>query len=410
MKLRIKITAFVLLMASSFSYGQVEAYNYKREINGISGQWHKIILPDEVFGKITQDFSDIRIFGITDRNDTIEAPYLLRSATGKVSDKEVKFKTINTSHNEDGYYFTFEISDTEPINQINLDFSKKNFDWLIKLEGSQNQTEWFTITDNYRILSIKNEVTDYQFTRIIFSGSKYRYFRLLIKGNEKPELASASLVQQEIIEGTFRNYSIRKSDIIENRKTRQTEIDIELQLPVPVSHLKISVKDTFDFYRPVTIKYLADSIKTEQGWKYNYRTLASGTLNSLEENIFQFSRTTVQKLNIFIHNQANQSLTIDSIVVKGEEHELVARFTEQATYFLVYGNKAAAGPNYDIDRFADKIPETLTSLTLGNELKIEKEEALLTYPLFKNKIWLWLIITAIIVLLGWFTLKMIRKE
>jgi hypothetical protein len=397
-------------MSTSFSYGQIEEYTYKRELSGITQQWHKIILPDDVFGKISQDFSDIRIFGITEQNDTIEAPYLLRSATAKVSDKEVKFKIINTSHNKDGYYFTFEIPDTEPINQINLDFSQKNFDWRIKLEGSQNQVDWFTIIDNYRILSIKNEITDFQFTKLIFPDSEYRYFRLLIKSNEKPELASASLVRQEIIEGTFRNYSIRKNDIKENRKTRQTEIDLELQLPVPVSHLKISVKDTFDYYRPVTIKYLADSIKTEQGWKYNYTTLASGTLNSLEENVFQFKRTTVQKLKIFIHNQANQALTIDSIEAKGEVHELVARFNEGATYFLVYGNKAAARPDYDIGRFADNVPKKLTSLTLGNELDIEKAETPITYPLFKNKIWLWLIITAIIVLLGWFTLKMIRKE
>lgn len=410
MKLSVKILAFPLLFAYSFSYGQIKEYNYKRELKGISGEWHKIILPDEVFGKISQDLSDIRIFGITPSNDTVETPYLLRLTTEKISSKEIAFKTLNASHNDNGYYFTFEIPTTEPINQIKLDFSQKNFDWRIKLEGSQNQNDWFTVVENYRILSIKNEITDFQFTMLTFPSSMYRFFRLLINSKEKPELTFASIAQHEITGGILRKYTIKKFDIAENRETRQTEINIESQMSVPVSHLKIDVKNTFDYYRPVTIKYLTDSIKTEQGWKYNYNTLTSGTLNSIEKNEFTFRSTTVQKLKIVIHNQDNQSLTIDTVLLKGYQHELVARFTEQATYFLTYGNSTTARPRYDIDRFVEKIPVTLTTVELGNELNIEKEEIPLTNPLFKNKTWLWAIMSLIIVLLGWFSVKMIRKN
>lgn len=410
MKTIIKILSILFILHCSFSYGQIEQYNFKRELKGISEQWHKIILPDEVYGKVSQELTDIRIFGITAGNDTVEAPYLLRLATEKISSKEVAFKTLNASHNDKGHYFTFEIPTTEPINQIKLDFKQKNFDWHIKLEGSQNQGDWFTVIENYRILSIKNEITDFQFTKLSFPSSKYRYFRMLIDSKEKPELSAASIAQHKITDGTFRNYTLRKFDIKENKETKQTEIDIELQMPVPVSHLKVDIKDTFDYYRPFTIKYLTDSIKTEQGWKYNYNTLTSGTLNSIEKNEFKFSSTTVQRLKIFIHNQDNQPLTIDTLQVKGYVHELLARFTEEATYFLTYGNKAAARPHYDIDRFTDKVSVTLTALDLGNELTIEKEEVPVTDPLFKNKTWLWTIMTVIILLLGWFSVKMIRKN
>jgi hypothetical protein len=411
MKMRIKTLVCLFLLACSFSFGQINEYSYKRELKGISDQWHKITLPDEVFGKTAQDLSDIRIYGITSENDTIEAPYLLKLVNKKTSSsKEVVFKSLNASHNEKGYYFTFEIPTTEPINKIKLDFSQKNFDWRIKLEGSQDQNDWFTIAENYRILSINNGNTDFQFTELTFPSSKYRFFRLLIKSKEKPYLTVARIEKNEVTEGEFRNYRIKEYDIKENRKTRQTEIDIELQLPVPISHLKINVSDTFDYYRPVTIKYLADSFNTEQGWKYNYRTLTSGTLNSIKKNGFNFSSTTVQKLKILIHNQANQPLNIDKVQVKGFEHELVARFTEQATYFLTYGNKTAANPKYDIDHFPVKIPKSLATLKLGEELSIEKEEPKVTEPLFENKTWLWIVMSFIILLLGWFSVKMIRKN
>lgn len=410
MRLRIKITVFLFLLAFSYSHGQMQQYSNKRELKGINKQWHKIVLPNDIFEKVSPDLSDIRIFGITASNDTIEAPYLLRTMTDKLSSKEAVFKTLNTSHSDKGYFFTFEIPSIETINQIKLEFKQQNFDWQLKLEGSQNQQEWFTIVGDYRILSIKNELTDFQFTKLSFPNSKYRFFRFLINSKEKPDLKSVSITLQTITEGVFRDYPIKKTVTQENKQTKQTIIDIELQSPVPVSYIKINAINSFDYYRPLTIKYLSDSIKTEQGWKYNYRTLTSGTLNSFEKNEFKTTSLTIQKLKIVIHNQDNQPLTLDKIQIKGYVHELVARFTEPATYFLTYGKSKAVKAHYDIGRFADKIPKTMTVIELGNELTIEKEEVQVTDPLFKNKIWLWTIMTVIILLLGWFSVKMIRKN
>jgi predicted transcriptional regulator YdeE len=410
MKMRIKALTFLFLITSLFSNGQIEKYNYKREIKGVSDQWHKINLPDAVFGKVSQDLNDIRIFGVTPENDTIEAPYILRIANKKkTSSKEVVFKTLNTSYNENGYYFTFEIPTSEAINKINLDFAQNNYDWRVKLEGSQDQNDWFTIVDSYRVLSIKNGETNFQYSKLTFPSSKYRFFRLLIRSEEKPELTVASITQNEEEDGEYNTYSINDFELVDDRNTKKTEIDIDLQNPVRVSHLNIHINETFDYYRPITIKYLSDSIKTEKGWVYNYRTLTSGTLNSIEKKGFNFNSTTVQKLKIIIHNQSNQPLNINSVELKGEVHELVVRFTEEASYFLAYGNKNARAPSYDIAHFKSKIPKALSKLNLANEVIIEKDKPIAKEPLFKNKAWLWIVMGVIIVMLGWFTIEMIRK-
>jgi len=408
MKITFKFIAYMLLTCS-FTYGQVRNYSYKREIIGISEQWHKIILPEDLFKKVSQDLTDIRIFGITVNNDTVEAPYLLRLTTEKISNKEIEFKILNTAHNDNGYYYSFEIPTTESINQIKLGFNQENFDWKINLEGSQNQKEWYTISENYRILSINNEITNFTFTKLVIPSSKFRFYRLLIKSNLQPELKYASIANHIVNEGTYRIYTIKKQEIKENKETKQTEINIEFNQPVPVCEVKINVKDSFDYYRPITIKYLSDSIKTEQGWKYLYNLLSSGILNSIEKKNFNFNSLTVQKLKIFIENHDNQPLYIDSLMFYGYVHELAVRFTEQGTYFLTYGNKKDVKPNYDIDRFIDKVPENLNELELGKEQKIEKEDIQELEPLFKYKSWLWAIMTIIIIILGWFSVKMIQK-
>lgn len=108
--------------------------------------------------------------------------------------------------------------------------------------------------------------------------------------------------------------------------------------------------------------FIKDSLKTEQGWKYNYRTLTNGTLNSIEKNDFKFTGRTVQKLKIYINNHHNQPLKIKDIALKGYNHELVARFIEPASYYLTYGNKRVARPNYDIERFVNNIPKKLIGI------------------------------------------------
>ena len=410
MRVTIKFLATCLLiLIVSCSYAQMQEYNYKREINGITDQWNKLILPDEIFGKTSNNLSDIRIFGITTSKDTIEAPYILKLRTEKVLNNKVGFKTINTSHNKNGFYYTFEIPTKETINQIKLNFNQQNFDWKLSIEGSQNQQEWFTVIKDYRILSIKNELTDFEFAKVIFPSAKYRYYRLSIDSKKNPDLLTATISKHKLIDGDYRLYPIEKTKITENKKEKQTNIEVDLILPVTVSHFKINIKDSFDYYRPFTIKYLSDSTETEKGWIYNYRILMAGTLNSIEENEFKLNSTTLQKLKIEIYNGDNHHLTIDSIQVKGYVHELISRFTEPATYYLTYGNSDAKKPNYDINRFSDKIPKKLTTLKLGVEQIIKKNNIASTEPLFKNKIWLWTIMVTIILLLGGFTLKMIKK-
>ncbi len=410
MSLKIRISSIVtLFMSCQFGFCQIQEFKYTRELNGVTEQWHRIVLPDELFSRASQGLNDLRIFGITEDQDTIEAPYFLRLTTEKISNKTVAFNQLNESHNDEGYYYTFEIPTTEAINQIELDFNKKNFDWKVNLEGSQDQNNWFTVLENYRILSIKNSLTDYQFTRLSFSDSKYRFFRLLVKSKKNPDLQNASISQYESSKGQFRNYDTDIKHNEENKNSNQTIMSVSLAAPARISSLSIKVGNTYDYYRPVTIQQLVDSIETEQGWRYQYSTLTSGTISSLEPNYFRFPSTTLQQLKIIISNQDNEPLTIDSIQAHGYIHELVARFTSPAKYYLVYGDPLSDNPQYDIDRFKSNIPKELVVLEPGPEQVVITSQEEEINPLFVNKNWLWGVMIAIIFLLGWFSLRMMRK-
>jgi len=389
------------------AFAQLDTYSHKQEIQGISDQWHSIPLSNSIFDKVNSDLSDIRIYGVTE-NDTLEAPYVIRIASGSLAEKNVGFNLINTSSNAKGHYFTYGIPTTEAINEIHLNFENGNFDWRLRLEGSQDQKEWFTVLEDYRILSIKNDQTDYEFTDLSFPKSKYRYYRLLVKTSEQPKLKSAGIRLDDRIDAKYRNYPVTYMTM--DQKDKRTIIDIDLKKRLPVSFLQFKVVDDIDYYRDISIQYVYDSVMTEKGTKYSYRNLTSGTLTSIENNSLKFPTTMAQRFRAIIENHDNPPLQIEAAEAKGYEHKLITRFTEPATYYLAYGKAEAQKPQYDIAQAVAKIPDNPRPLILGEEQKIPQKSISVATPLFENKLWLWAVMAVVILVLGWFTLGMMRKK
>ena len=400
----------ILLLLSSFAQAQMGDYSYSRTIETPTNTWHKMVLSNEMFAHVKSDFADFRIYGISEKNDTIEAPYLLRMEEDKFVYKSIPFKKINSSHNEKGYYYTFEIQNEEAINEIELNFKSDNFDWKLDLEGSQNQKEWFTIAEDYRVISIQNDLTDYKFSKLVFPDAKYRYLRLLVKAKVEPELIAQNLTLQETTSGDYREYPIRTQSRTEDKKAKQTIINFDLGEAVPVSKLDFNFANDVDFYRTYKLQYLADSFKVAKGWRYTYNTLSSGVLTSIEDNNLSFAPKVLQNLKLTINNRDNTPLNLENAVVKGPVYQLISRFTSPANYVLYYGNEKSRKPNYDIDRFLEKIPENLKTLALGKENVLIQEVEEEDNALFQSKLWLWGVMILMMGLLAWFSLKMLKGK
>ncbi len=407
MRKKIKLGTLLLMLSYAISNAQLNSYDQKIELTGITDQWHTVPLPNSVFSDIKNNLADIRIYGITE-TDTLEAPYVLRVSDAKGKLSKVDFKLINTSSNQNGFYFTYEVPTAISINEIQLDIQNENFDWNVMLEGSQNQQEWFTLLDNDRILSIKNNQTDYSFTHLNFPNAKYRYYRLLVKSNVQPELQSTTLYLDSIVPATYQNYPITDFEV--TQAANNTILSVDLESRLPISYLKLEVSDKIDYYRPVEIQYISDSVKTEKGWRYSYRTLTKGTVSSLEKNEFKFNGGLAKKLRIVVQNYDNRPLSFSKPIVKGYSYELIARFDKPADYYLVYGKSDARAPIYDISQNGFKLSENAGEVKLGKQEKIIKNYPPIPSPLFENKWWLWGIMGIIMLVLGVFTLNMMRQK
>lgn len=401
------IVLFLMIFICQFSFGQTTDQYYKRKLNGVSDQWHKIVLPLDTYTKVSEDLSDVRIYGLPQSGDTLEIPYKVQIPETKVVTTELTFHLINSAAKSGGHYFTLEMTDQALVSEILLSFSEQNYDWKIKLEGSQDLKEWFTMLDDYRILSIKNSVTDYQFGKVVFPPSKYQYYRFFVKSKEKPTLLEAKVLASTPLQKAISHRS-SSFKITENKKDKKSEIDIRLSSHAPVSEIAIYGDKRLEFYRPFELKILRDSSKLVSGtWTYHFGSVMTGTLSSLDENHFLFDNTWTKALKLTVYNHDNAPLKIDSIRVSGPDYQLIGRFDDKnIPYFLVYGDKRLFKPTYDITHFAT--PDSVETLVLGDDEIIKIAAVEPTPPLFENKWWLWVLMITIILILGTFTMKMMK--
>lgn len=404
------IVGLLLMGLSHLIYAQQPNFKYQREIKDVKQNWSKISIPNDLYKKLNPDFSDIRIYSFNDL-DTIEVPYLLKIKDEEQSLESVSYTSLNESHDLANYFYTFQIEQHVPINEIKLNFNLANFDWLVQWQGSNDLLKWYNILDDYRILSIVNGTTDYQHTQLTFPTSQYKYYRLQIPSVVNPQFSNAEISLKKTQPAHFKPFKIQSWQVTLDKPNKETHLVVTLDEWVPVSYIKVFAHNEIAYSRNILIENQSDSIKTKEGWKPFYYYLSGGILNSSTSNEFTFDGKLLKSFRITIQNKDNQPLQIDSIEVKGFEHEIWARFPDlKKNYILTYGNQNQMSPDYDLLNHPNEIPENVPAVALGTEKFRNTQHLSNSQALFKNPLTLWIILGLGIALLGGFSYLMLKNK
>ncbi len=396
-----------LFVQVSLSLAQT-SFHYKRKLAPIEKEgWYSVVLPVDLFQHITNGYSDIRIIQINEK-DSVEIPYLLRIKNDEISEGFIDLPVINQSKKDEKLYLTFKLNKGQEVNYIDLQFAEENYNGYVQLEGSNDQKEWFELVNHQRILAIKNNTVDFQFSTLNFPLTNYKFLRAAISNDKPLTFQGASFRTKTVKSGSFHTITPRLTTK-QHKKEKQSTVEMGLNEYQPVSKVSINIKSQGDYYRSFTLETLRDSAQApNQTWTYYYEPLVNGYLTSIEPNDFQFDVINARKLKLTIYNEDNAPLAIESITVSGPHVELVSQLKPGSTY-LFYGNEQLSPPEYDLVHFTEQIPVELNEVVLEPEEKLiadkEKES-----PLMESKLWLWGAMVLIIGLLGFATLKMMSKK
>ena len=401
------LTLSVIVLLAVSGKAQISNFAYKRQFTPAASGWQQIDLPDSLFSKLNRQLTDLRVYGLSPTGDTIEAPYLLVQRKPKPYEGQLSVRMLNKSKRNGQTYRSFMLREPAIIDRIELEIDAENYDWRLQLEGSQNQTEWFTILHNYRVVGFHNPISSYSFSTLLFPPSKYKYYRLAMPSASDANFRQAALIAQVADSGRFRNYPVNLAQ--ENLKdAKQSLIKLRTRLAVPVSQISLHVLDTIDYVRSVQISYLTDSAFAANKWHYHYAEIYNGPLSSFEPQKFYFSTRIASEWQIRIDNHDDQPLHITAAELSGPVYEMQVRLpTDSAQWALYYGSNHMSAPNYDLQYFAHKIPNHMPPVQLQTEQQLQAPPAAKPEP---SRWWLWAAMGSIMLLLVVFSLRMLRSE
>jgi hypothetical protein len=402
------LAVLFILFISSSSSGQKTPFQYRRDLGKLSPGWKLLILPQDIFHKLSDNKSDIRIVGTDEIGDTLEAAYLREVLSEKSERKQIDFDIINRSTRPHEWIYTFQTRSSQTLNEIETEFRTGNFDGKAKLEGSLDQKEWFTILENYRLLSIQTPETSYRFGRLIFPVSDYAFYRLRILCDVDPDLTTAYLWQT--IQTPAVSYSTPPFKLVEktDRNSKETIVRVQFDYPVPVSSIDLKTGNSLDYFREMSIRAAKDSVKTRNGMQINYHPVWEGTLSSLEKKPILFETQLVKWLEIIVRNEDNEPIHFNNIIPTCNQEILKIRISKEGNYSLLYGKKGANEPHYDLAYLPVPSIDSITLLEVGQELSLVKK-AIETEQTKLKTFWLWGIIALTIALMVWFSVRMARN-
>jgi|GEM_PF-3051227 len=212
------------------------------------------------------------------------------------------------------------------------------------------------------------------------------------------------------LEPVLQRYRLR-TNIRQDRAAKITEITIDLPAPVPIHLLSVHIADTFDYRRDLRIeKKISEAGSARAGKKPQYQTLGNEQLISGNVHQFTFQRNVAEQLRLIIKNEDNAPLDVDSVTVKGPKYQLMARFPADGDYLLAYGNPDARAASYDIINFA--IPAAADTIVPGPERAFPGAlvQAAPKDEQGKSKVWLYVLMGALVLLIGGFTFSMMRSK
>jgi Protein of unknown function (DUF3999) len=401
--------SILLLFISACCLGQASKFNYRRKLSPITKEgWHSISLPSEIFKQINSAYTDVRLYQI-DETDTLEVPYLMKVQTDEVNEATISLPVLNKSTKDGKLFLTFRLNQNQSVNYLDLRFEEDNFNGYVKIEGSNDQKEWFELVSRQRILSIQTSDINFSSLTLNFPPTNYTYLRTAISSDKPLTFTSASFRARQVKQGVFNDVKLSQA-ITQQKKEKQTVAELSLSDYQPVQKLSIQINHQGDYYRPFSLEALRDSSQApNQSWIYYYTHVYSGYLTSIEPNEFEFPIALAKKLKLSISNADNPPLTIEKVTASGPKVHITAQLKAGTNTFLYYGNRLGSAPFYDLMHFRNNIPDSVSVIQLEAEEKliIDKKKR---SPLLENKLWLWIAMAAIIGLLGFATLKMMSKK
>lgn len=407
--IKMKLALIIGVCISSFAIAQS---THVSKLNPVEKEgYYNIKLSQEIIGEGQSDLRDLRLIDAESK----PVPYYLFN--GKTLHRDTVFKTLKIKE-FDKYQrgilskqlyseLIVENQDTLLLNELYLEINNAQVRKRIRLSGSENNKDWFSIKDHCRY-KITPGNSNTQILQILdFPIVNYKYIKIVMRDytGDPIKINKVGFYEYSTEELPKDTTVLADYKLINNHEDKKSVYEVSLPYNYNFELLNIQLKGA-DFYKRQVNIYIADTLIRNNKEVISQRNIARSICTSEISNSITIQGSKTNHYIIEIINNDNSPLELDQIFGINNPVYAVAKLNQNDFKFEL-GDDKLSKPKYDLVNFKNKI---------GIERDIVSTQELRSLvslkPSSDNFLPSWIIWTVLIAVFGVlfvFSFKMIKE-
>ncbi len=394
------ISAFCFIFCSVHVFAQ--QFTHKAVLDKVNQNgYYQIHLPNKIRAFAEPDLKDLRIFDEQKK----QVPYKVKHTDYKVD--ETTFEDYNFTQIKNDYIINK--GSRTASNYLVLKVKNTAIIKYYTLSGSNNQKDWFALTDTCSF-AINSNSNINVYWPIYFPVNDYQFIKLSVNNT-----ISAPINIETI--GYYKNQSIiNELDKIEEYYQSIPELEgkkTTIKLTIPnkqqIDEIRFKVNGPTYYNRNVTI-YKNVMLKQKRNLILQKEVICQLTLNS--NNSLNFPVNMYEnELFIDIENNDNTPLQLDSIQLFQKPIYLLAELNANQNYAIYCGDKNLNAPIYDIESLHELNNKPLKEVRVQTiQNLINPTKAIIKTKAFYEQTWfMWACIGVGVLALALFSVSLLRE-
>lgn len=387
---------------------QMEGYHYEADINAVdSSGFYNIVLTPEINKHVKTDYSDLRI--INDSGKWMPNVIWTPNSQFCVIAMTWDLKIIKKEKKNSISSLIIE-SVGSATSKLILEIKSTLAERFCTLSGSDDMNSWFTINDSIAIKPQEDELKKNSIFNIEFPAVSYKYLKIRINNNGKDPFniikVSSPSRTEDVIQDKGKYFSPVENPVckIEQRDSGSSSyIRITQSSAYHFYKLSLRLSGAKYYYRNAELYFPTSSTHSFSNPGVLKNSLVLSNNSTLE---FPISQSNPTVFYIIIQNEDNPPLKVEEAKTYSYYFVASAWFEKTKHYKVIMDNATASKPNYDL-KLNDILQTRPTrNVAMGN-IEPLRQQTTNVIIVNKNKWLIWLLIIIAILVLGFFTYKLI---
>lgn len=397
--------AVLLCIILSISKLKADDFKFSAKVDSVTqAGYYKIALSPDVVSASKSDYSDIRIYDSKHN----EIPYVLtqeQPVTERTGFKEYKLLTNSYIPKLSITRVVVSNKTKNIISNLVLMVRNSEVEKEITLKGSDDEQHWYIIKKSFPAVSEALAGETSRIMTLDFPKSNYRYFELTLNDKKKDplQILKVGYYDSEIIDGHYTELPAPIISQADSTRSHKSYVSLTFKLPFEISKLDLAFSGPDYYLRDCYVSQQLTTSKTIVN-----DAIGSFVISSSRKTIWNFDKIRTSKLSIVILNADNAPLKLISAKAYQLNKYLIVNLKPNERYTIYVGQTKLSAPEYDLKYFSGNLPTNMPVIKTSLLVNLDKASVHHQTSFF-NRTFLWVVIVLVILLLGWFSIKITRE-